>query len=732
MFYRTAPGGKDGHTHLCYVNQETGAVFGTSEMEKHKHPIEQREAVEEVLGMDGSVYAEGAEAGIYVLGGGAEKDKEFHDHGILDLSVEFVSEKTREAVDENASYRLARNIYSDLKEYNSTWTENKEIADRYKRNQQWKSGDEAKLDFENRAHISANFVRAMINTLVGFAIEFRTDWYVMPVEGGDVPTADILTKALKYVSENCGYPLSEILTFEDQASSGAGIIHWYVDFDENIEGDIKLDRMLPDKAMLGPHEKHDLSDMEAMVFTQLMSERKFKQMWPDKYKEMVETGKGFEGAGGLKEEPHIDGSEVSYDRDGGEEVSIDNTEFMQDPEFMDRVKRNCRVAECWIKEFIKIPMFVEIADDGMDVVISAKAWEDKDVTEAKTIEGISFVSRKGHEIRRVTICGNITIADGYPDLILNRFPIEVAFAGECGKHISGKITDVIPMQDMINKSLSLSSDILNKMQNFMWFIFPETFDSPKDEADFRENSAKPGYVCKVNNKDYMPERVETHTYPAGLVGLLELATNLFRQISLVNNESQGVQANGSMSGKLALEMKRSAVTGNRILFDRFSFMKQRLGKVLVQLIPKIYSPARMARILNNMELERAVKEGQISWEEANQAELEPLYTLEQIQQIWDELDISKYDVKVWESPYNPTIMEANFETTADLARQGVMIPPEVLIDASSLPNKRRIKEMIAQQREQEAQIEQGKQNTEIQKTIIANQEPAGPVGPVQQ
>ena len=77
-------------------------------------------------------------------------------------------------------------------------------------------------------------------------------------------------------------------------------------------------------------------------------------------------------------------------------------------------------------------------------------------------------------------------------------------------------------------------------------------------------------------------------------------------------------------------------------------------------------------------------------------------------------------------------MEANFETTADLARQGVMIPPEVLIDASSLPNKRRIKEMIAQQREQEAQIEQGKQNTEIQKTIIANQEPAGPVGPVQQ
>jgi len=93
-----------------------------------------------------------------------------------------------------------------------------------------------------------------------------------------------------------------------------------------------------------------------------------------------------------------------------------------------------------------------------------------------------------------------------------------------------------------------------------------------------------------------------------------------------------------------------------------------------------------------------------------------------------ESDLTKYDVVVDESPFNATMREANFVTWATIANNRPEIPIEFLLELSDLPKKDKLLAMITQRQQAEMAVEQGKQQTELQKTAMANQpEPEGPL-----
>ena len=57
----------------------------------------------------------------------------------------------------------------------------------------------------------------------------------------------------------------------------------------------------------------------------------------------------------------------------------------------------------------------------------------------------------------------------------------------------------------------------------------------------------------------------------------------------------------------------------------------------------------------------------------------------------------------------------------ELAGKGVPLPPQLFIELAPIPNKQRISQLLSEANEQQAQAEQKKYDTEIQKTMIAAQ-----------
>jgi len=85
-----------------------------------------------------------------------------------------------------------------------------------------------------------------------------------------------------------------------------------------------------------------------------------------------------------------------------------------------------------------------------------------------------------------------------------------------------------------------------------------------------------------------------------------------------------------------------------------------------------------------------------------------------INQVLNDAEIGKYDVAVGEGPFNETVRLSNFLALADLAQQGVPIPPNVLIEMSLIPENEK-KKIIAQMEQQaalQAQIAQQEQEAQ--------------------
>jgi hypothetical protein len=76
-----------------------------------------------------------------------------------------------------------------------------------------------------------------------------------------------------------------------------------------------------------------------------------------------------------------------------------------------------------------------------------------------------------------------------------------------------------------------------------------------------------------------------------------------------------------------------------------------------------------------------------------------------------EMDV---DIIIEDVPDYATLKQEEFEQLAQLAQQGLPIPPEMLIDASSVRNKSKILEMMREQQEQAAQAQQAAMQAQMQ------------------
>jgi len=63
------------------------------------------------------------------------------------------------------------------------------------------------------------------------------------------------------------------------------------------------------------------------------------------------------------------------------------------------------------------------------------------------------------------------------------------------------------------------------------------------------------------------------------------------------------------------------------------------------------------------------------------------------------------DIQIEEAPDLVTLRQEEFEQLAQMAQQGIPIPPEMLIEVSSIRNKQKVLEMMQQQKEQAMQAQ---------------------------
>lgn len=677
--------GRGSHTHLAYLT-DTGGV--TSKDRDHTHtivivpsqmdPINQQMTpvqIEIQLAND-------------------------HTHELTDLTFidNKITEKEKEILTDVKSLWEAAKVYEE---------ESRKLgieSEQFYKGEQWDEKIRKDLEGKQRAVLTINEIQPKVKLLSGYQRQNRSDIRYFPVEGGDGKIADILSIVTKNILDQNDYEYEETSVFEDEVIPGRGNIHHYVDYNEDLLGKIKVEHYPWKDVYYGPHNKLDASDCEYLCKSKWFSKGQIEKLWPKK-KDQFQSEYDITFA---KEVPSEDG----YDK----ETTLGT---ISGPDYVNIAKKEFRVVTCERKEYEDVPVLVNASDD---FYYNARFLSEKDVNAAKTIPGIEVVVKKTFKIRITTVTAQTVLEDKYDEMI-DDFHVIPIYADKQGPNFWGKVEAAKDPQREINKRHSQTVDILNKVGTQGHFYDKETFPTPKALNDWKKNSSTPGFNQEVNDTNRPPKPSDRPTFPAELVKFAELESQKIKEIFNVNSELLGMK--GAQSGVAMQEQKRQGLIGNEFLFDNLNRGKKRLGKVLVKYIQKLYKPERILRIIEDQHSRNPVEIGGVPYDQSRREEVLTLLR---------EADLTKNDVAVAMSNFNPTMRASNFAVWADIASKRPEVPIPFLVELSDLPDKEKFLQMFQQNMQAQQQEEKAKQQTEIMKTVIAKQGrpapgSAGPTGP---
>lgn len=577
---------------------------------------------------------------------------------------------------------------------------------------QWDPKIKKELELADRAALTMNEIEPKIDLLSGYQRQNRSDIKYLPVEEGDQRVVDILNTVVTNILDQCNYEHEETNVFDDGMITGRGFFHAYVDYDKNPLGDIVVEQFPQSDCYLGPHKRVDCKDLEYLCKAQWFSEAKMKQMFPDKADSIA---RNMAEVMGLRTTPmetqeKPDAYDAGFNAQEGVPAPL---AIAPDPLMVDVARKEFLLVECWRKEYDR----ENVAIIGNETK-SLKDWDEAEVSGAKQLAKVT--EKRIDRLRVTLVAGTVFLSDEYNDLYGDAFPLVAFYAKRRNGKYWGKIEAAKDPQREINKRHSQIVDILNKAAAYGWFYDASTFPDQPAEKKFKENAATPGFTLKVTDINRVPLQIEGIKFPNEISALEEISTTKLREIMNINPELLGIDSK-SESGLAQIEKKRQGLIGNEFLFDNLNLCKKQLGRIIIRLMQKVYTPERTMRVLS----------GQASKNPQMMVGGQPMTgegvdRTQEITTLLTTTDLSKYDVAVSESAHSPTQRRANFAAWADLAGKGIQVPPSLLVQLSDLEDKDTVLQAMEAQAKAQMDLENRKIDAEITKSKIAatNQPPA--------
>ena len=575
---------------------------------------------------------------------------------------------------------------------------------RFYKGEQWEKDVRQDLAAKKRATQVYNYVQAKVDVLSGLARQNRVDPKAYPVEGSDSGVADVVTATLMRIAKQNRLATQEIRVFEDEVIGGRGLFHLGMTQKNNPLGDVLIERFPWSDGYFGPHNELDASDATHAHKAKWMTIAEAKARYP-KFKEQIENQVGT-GA-----DPDMNERTSLIQDPGSRASSIER--FNLDPEVIDRDHRRIRIIEHEIKEF-RTAKILSNANGSFTQEVPEDVFD-----KAATINSLMQLEFEKDRIRVSITLGTNLLKNHYPDRPYDGFSLIPVYAYKYDDgDFAGKVEAMKSPQREINKRGSQSIDIVNRMLGRGWFYDADTFEDPREADKFRTNAGGSGWMQKVADTTRPPVPAELPPFPVELFNMHNLNLSIMEGVSNINPGMTGMGKTGYESGSAMRTMQRSGLVGNEKAFDNFILSKQVLFKKVLKMVQAYYSPERIARIVLSEASDPSRAENlQVAGQEIPPSR-DPQTDAELAQGISKMLqtkDLTEYDIQIGEQAFSATNKEAQFAQWMEAAAHGMQVPPGMLIELSSLPNKGKwAREMQAIQQAQ-MQMEQMKYQAEMEK-----------------
>ncbi len=519
------------------------------------------------------------------------------------------------------------------------------------------------LPINRRKQFNFNRIRRVVNMIGGHQRKNRKSTVVTGIENHDMETADQMTKILFWINNTEGVLNTISDSFHGSLVTGMNLLQVWVDYrSDPVSGNIKVDNCSYNSFLIDPFfRKADLSDCNFIWKRSFLTKRECISLMPDHEQEIL----------GLQ------GNDSGSGRDG-------KFQFM--PESYNYGMKNLLTYdEYYYRDYRKQKMLVD-AETGETL-----EWKSQDEEKLKEFmrvyPQVTMVESDVPTVKLAIVIQNKVMYDGPNPMGIDQYPFVPTFAYYNPQmpyfpwRIQGVVRGLRDSQYLYNRRKAIELDILESQINSGWKYKENALVNPKDI--FMSGQGR-GLALKDDAQMTDVEQIIAPAIPASMIELSKILGEEISQISGVNEELLG-SAQDDKAGVLSMLRQGAGLTTLQILFDNLDHSQKLLGKIMIDIIQANFTPGKVKKIL----------EGQ-----------------EPTAQFYNKA-FGKYDAAVEEGLNTTTQKQMQFAQLLQMREAGVPVPDDVLLEASTMQNKKQLIEAIAKAQQQQQQMQQAQMQSQM-------------------
>lgn len=507
--------------------------------------------------------------------------------------------------------------------------------------EQWPDGVKRQRELEGRPCLTINRMPAMCRQVLNDARQNKPAIKVHPVDSGAKrETAQILDGLIRNIEYTSNAEIAYDTALDHAVTGGFGYFRISTDYacDDQFEQDIVIERIVNPLTVYGDENSTaaDSSDWNKAFVTEMYEEEAFKKRWKGATKANWETDYQ-DMPDGWRDSDHV------------------------------------RVAEWWTRE--EVPATLLKLSDGM-VLYKDQYLKIQPLLEAQGITVIGERPTKTNKVtQRIMTGAEVLETNAWAGRFIPIVPVygdEVVVEGK--RHWISLVRWAKDPQQMFNYWRTASTELVA--------LAPKTpFIGPKGafntDAQKWATANSVSYPFIEYDGPVPPQRQPFAGPPAGALQEALNASDDIKSVMGIYDAALGARSNET-SGRAILQRQQQSDTATFNYIDNLSRAIKHAGRIMVDLIPKVYSAPRIVRVIKEDGSNESVPINQPFVPEQNQDPQSQQYkagkeqeTVQGLTRIFD-VTTGKYDVTC---EVGPSFSTKRQEAANQMIELGRLYPP---------------------------------------------------------
>lgn len=559
--------------------------------------------------------------------------------------------------------------------------------------EQWPESIKRLREKEDRPCLTLNLLPAFIRQVVNDARQMRPALQVGPADNSaDVNTARVINGLIRSIERQSSAHVAYDTAVDNAVTNGFGFFRISTDYsgEDTFDLEARIGRI---SNPLSVHwdtnsTEFDASDWEYAFVSDFLTEEQFGRKYPK-------------------------ASKVDFEGDGAQ-----SGDWIQDDQI--------RVSEYWLRKekTRKLLLLSGPFIEGGPIIIRDEDYNDEARALAEMAQ-ISVVRERDatyHELTRYVISGaEVLEEEEWPGSLIPIVPVwgeEIVSDGR--RHFRSMIRDAMDPQRMYNFWRTSSTELVALAPKAPW-VGPRGFIPKGHEQKWETaNTRSHAYLeYEAEHSATPPQRQPFAGVPAGAIQEAASSSDDIKAIVGIYNASLGRESN-EKSGRAILARERQSDVSNFHFLDNLARSIEYAGKVLVEIIPHIYSTQQSIRILGEdmrEEIVQLVTENPP--EQAEEGERPEMYNL----------SVGKYDVTVKQGPSYSTQREETREMLIEIIRavgdEGALVLGDILMEHMDFVGSEKVAERLKYMAMARGMLPPSQMDPEMMAQLQGQQQPGG-------